>query len=351
MPKPLPDTAAAAPSNASIVDSWVKDGTPAAEPVTTETPADGAGGPAAEAAPPAATEPEKPAAPPVETPDAAPAAIEDFIEAQLGDGSVFKVPRSLRLPSKRGEQTIFEPLETVLGERMMERDYRIKTAEAGAARRQLAVDRARLEERERFVKEQEQVVIDAQKDPEKWETFQAHLEQLRTNPIYRKHFEDAQAKRETEAELAVHREREAQAVIHDGVAQAVAWIDQLAKEPGFEGVDPERVRVRYGELLSAGHARLDPADVRQLFRAEADYLQRSVSPLQAKLDALSAEIQGLKSGKAAEAHNATTAHAVSRAKAPPVATGTPPALAAPGPKGRFGPRDLADRNAEWARQR
>lgn len=377
MPESLHDAVAAvaaegAKSNTQIVDSWVKDGTPAAEPVTTETPTvpaateqprddQGRFAPKSDAAPaavPAGANASPANAVAGEEQPAAPTA-QEFIDALLGDkDEAFKIPKGVRVPLKRGNEIEHVPLETLMTGGMMERDYRIKTAETARQRReyeqgqsQVAAERARLQAREAFVKEQEQLFADAQKDPEKWAAFQAHLDQLQSNPFYRKNFEDALAKRETDAELAVYREREEQELIHDGVSQAVEWIERMSKEPDFQNVDAERVRVRYGELLSSGRARLDPSEVQQLFRQEADYLKSRVTPVQSELEALRAEIQALKSGKAAEAHNATTAHALARAKTPPVAQGQPPAPAGSRPKGQFGPRDLADRNAEWARQR
>lgn len=391
MPEDLQAAAAAVAaelnqSSAERHQAWIKDGTKSAEPETVETPAK----PDADAAAPVV--PEQPrgpdgrflpagsppvtadtptAAPTTATPEsghaaaaggspAAPASADDvqeFIEAQLGD-QPFKLPKGVRLPLKRGDAVEFAPVEELMKGGMLERDYRIKTAETARRnreveeeRRLVAVERARIKAREDWLAEQEALYVEAQKDPEKWEQYQEHQRMLQTNPRYRKTWEDGLRQRETDAELATVHERAESDAIESGTTQALEWIRAAAVDPAFAGVDAERVRARYADLLSSGRAQLDPAEVQYLFQQEADYLQRSVAPVLTKIATLEAEIQALKTGKAAGQHNATTAHAITRAKTPPVATGQPPAPAAPAPGGRFGPRELAERNAAWSRQR
>lgn len=367
--------AALAASNADKVNDWVKDGTKSAEPVTTETPAPPAGQPrdeagkflpkdaASVAAQPSATPTPSlaasaSAAPPA--PGASAQQIQEFIEAQHGEkNEPFKIPKGARIPLKRGETVEYKTIEQLQKEGMLELDYRHKTADTGRLKRELdqrdtdmRAAQARLEAREKFVQEQEAEFVAAQKDPAKMAAFQEHLHQYQNNPRYRQMVDDALAKRETDAELAVYREQEYAQTVQSGVETAANWITQIGAAPEFAGVSQDRVRALYAQALQSGQAQLDPAHVRAIYEHEARYLADSQSPLQKQLAALTAQVERLTASNGAEKHNAGTAHALARAKTPPVATTGAPA--APGKelsKGKFGPRDLAQRNSEWASQR
>lgn len=346
------------PSNREIVSGWVADGTPAAEPVTVETPA------AAEVPPPAAPAdtpaPAADAAPPVAVPPAGatPAQVQEFLDARLGEAP-YQLPKGVLVPLKRGETEEWVAIEDLRKRGMMELDYRHKTEEVARLRREtegtqqrLAGEAARVAAREAWLKEREDEMAAAQKDPEAWAAYQSMQEMYRTNPTFRKTMDDALAKRETDAELAVYRDRDHQAQVMEGTQLAASWITTLHQEPAFQAVDPERVRQVYAQALASGQARLDPADVRAVYEAEARYLAQSMTPLQQQLATLTAEIAAMKAATVAKVGNETTTHAVERAKAPPVAVrGAAPVPSGAPPAGRFGPRDLPDRNAAWAAQR
>lgn len=387
-------------SNQDRQAAWIKDGTPTSPPVTTETPA----APAAPAAPetvqvrhrdgtlgtklpadalpegvrPAFTpKPEGGAAPTSATPTpgqaasatASPAApapgasateIADFIEAQLENGEPFKLPKGLRLPMKRNGQVEYDPLDRVMTERMLERDYRHKTADAARARRELEQQQtalraaeAKLQAREQWLGEREAQMVEAQKDPEKWESYLEMQRRYREDPVFRKLMDDALRVRETDAELGVFRERDHAAVVADATAMAADWIAEIGQDPDFAGVDPERVRAVYAHALTTGQAQLSPDAVRGIYEQEAAYLSRSQSPLQRKLAELTAQVAELTAAKGAERHNAVTTHALTRAATPPVVTGAgrPPAGAPPAPPKRFGINELAERNQQWASER
>jgi len=363
-----------ASQNAEKVQSWIADGTKTAEPVTTETPAvetqsegDQPRGPdgrflskEGESAAPSATP--TPAAQASATPaPAAPtlAEVQEFIEAQLADGSPFKLPKGVRLPLKRGDTTVYDPVEDIQKRGMLELDYRHKTAERAREKREndtlrarLEADQARTEAREQWLAEREAEMVAAQKDPEKWESYLEMQRRYKEDPQFRKVMDDALAKRESDAELAVYREREHTQTVQQGVELANSWIDEVGADPKFAGVNPERVRVRYAQALSAGQASLDPGQVRAIYEDEARYLADSQTPLMKELADLKARLAAVEAGKAAEKHNAATSHALSRAKTPPVAaTGRPPAPATAPKTGRFGIQELAERNQAWASQR
>lgn len=345
--------------------TWIADGTKAAEPVTTETPAAevtpveqprGPDGKFVAAGASSATP--SPAPVPPATPTPAPAtAAQEFIEARLGDSGTFQIPKGVLLPVKRGETIEYEPVDTVLAERMMHRDYSIKTAETAQQRRsveamqaKLQADAARVEARDNWLAEREAEMREAQKDPAKWEAYQQMQALYQTNPQFRKTMDDALAKRETDAEIAVYRDREYQDQVREGTELAAGWITQVGAE--FPQVNPDRVRQLYAQGLAAGQATLDPAHVRAIYQEEARYLTSSAGPLEKQLAALKAEIDALKSATTATTHNATTQHALERAKAPQVATtGAPPVPVQPGPPSRFGMNELVERNQAWAKQR
>ena len=370
-----------ASQNAEKVQSWIADGTKTAEPVTTETPAaapdvegEQARGPDGRFLPkdsPPISATEQTSATQTPAPEgsaaaspAAPAAgasaqeIHEFIEAQLGD-QPYKVPKGVKLPLKRGDTVEYATVEELQKRGMLELDYRHKTAERAREKREndtlrarLEADQARTEAREQWLAEREAEMVAAQKDPEKWESYLEMQRRYKEDPQFRKVMDDALAKRESDAELAVYREREHTQTVQQGVELANSWIDEVGADPKFAGVNPERVRVRYAQALSAGQASLDPGQVRAIYEDEARYLADSQTPLMRELADLKARLAAVEAGKAAEKHNAATSHALSRAKTPPVAaTGRPPAPATAPKTGRFGIQELAERNQAWANQR
>lgn len=369
--------AGSALSNTERVSNWVKDGSAAAAPETVETPAavaeqprdpatgkflakDAEQGTAESSATPTpaaqASATPTPAAPAVPGPGASAAEVQEFIDAMDGE-TPFKIPARLRIPLKRGETVEYETIEDIRKRGMLELDYRHKTAELARQRRddearrtQFAANEARVKARETWLAEREAEMVEAQKDPEKWDAYLEVQRQYRDNPRFRQVMDDALAKRETDAENSVYREREYAAVVSEGVSAAAQWIEQLA--PQFAGVNPERVRVIYAQALTAGQASLDPAEVRAIYEREARYLSESQTPLQTELATLKARLEAMEASTAAEKHNAGTAHALSRAKTPPVAaTGRPPAPAGAPATGRFGPNELIERNQAWSSQR
>lgn len=381
-------------NNAAVTQTWIKDGSAAAEPVTTSTPATPPATPAAEAAAPelvqirnpdgtlgpkvpadmvppgaqiafapksepsSATHSPEASASAAATPPASGASAEDmqdFIEAQL-NGQPFKLPKGIALPMKRGDAVEYEPLELVQRERLKERDYRFKTSEVARTRREaealqahLRAEQAALQARLASQEERERLFLEAQRDPEAHARLQEHYERYRTDPQYKQMVDDALAKRETDARLAVHEQEQETAIRVQATEAARSWIAELATD--FPGVDPNRVRAIYAQALREGQASLDPAEVRAIYEREANYLTTSVGPLQQRIATLEAQIAALSAGKGAEKHNAATDHALARAKAPPAATGRPPAPAAAAPAGRFGVTELPERNSQWANQR
>ena len=345
--------------------SWVKDGTAEVEPVTTETPE------VVEDVVEAKTEVTETieATETVETdkPDEATGTVEEtkteeaeevaqkFIEGKLGE-ETFQLPEGVLVPLERDGKTEYVAIEEVLKRGMMEQDYRHKTAELADSRRAFETsqatashERAKLEAKEKYLAEQENEIKAALSDPESAERFQQHLEMLRTNPMYKKTWEQGLANRETEAERDSLQAEKDDRVVREASTTALGWIESLATE--FEGVDQGRVATVYGQRLSAGQASLDISDVRSIYQAEADYLSRASEPLRDQLATLSAKIDGLTASQAAEEQNETTQHAVKRAKTTPVATGAGAPAKSTTTPGKFGPNELATKTQEWANVR
>ena len=185
--------------------------------------------------------------------------------------------------------------------------------------------------------------------PESAAAYEEHLAQYQKNPMYRKNVDAALSQQETQAELDVLRQAEDDRVVREASTLAAGWLDALASE--FPNVDPSRVRQDYGRALSAGTAQLDPSEARRFFTAEADHVNRTISPLQDQLAALRDTVTALQAGQAAETHNDNTQHAVSRAKTTPVSTGRGAPGTTPKPVTKFGPNELPDRIQDWSNVR
>lgn len=353
-----------------IEQNWIADGTRTAEPVTVETPApEPAAEPPAPAAQPrdeagrfAPRQPEAAAPTATEAAPAAPAAagtaeqIADYIEAMLGE-EPYQLPKGVRLPLKRNGVVEHVPVDEALASAMRGRDYTTKMTELKALRgefeqqqRALAAEQARLRAQAEWLAEQEQNYQNILRNPQAAAAYQEHLDQYQRNPLYRQNVDQALRARELEAQNQAYQQRDEVAAITRGVELANEWIGEVAER--YPTVDPDRVRELYASLLSAGRAGLDVAEVERIFAAEADHFRRNITPLQDALANLRAQVEALTSQTAADAHNKQTAHAVARAGTPRVATGgAPPAPATRPKQERFGISQLAERNAEWSRQR
>ncbi len=339
--------------------TWVKDGTEEAEPVTTETPA----GEAVETTPAVvegvtATADETAGAGEAVVAAAGEAevvaeVVEKFIEGKLGD-EVFQLPEGVQVPLKRGDTTEYVPIEEVLKgthvksevEQLHTEIQRERSA-FGRERAEHTKELAKLEERQKYVEEREQQVKAAFSDPESAAKYEQHLQMMHDNPMYRQAFERDWSNRETAFERDQLLQDRDQQLVTDASQKALSWIETLSAE--FPGVDPGRVASTYGNSLSSGQAVLDISAVRSIYESEAAYLASAREPLETRLDELSARIASITDAKAAEQQNQTTRHAVARAKTVPVATGAgAPAKALTTP-GKFGPNELAERNSAWAK--
>jgi hypothetical protein len=326
--------------------TWIADGTPVDEPVTTETPVEVTE--VAETPPVEASESVA-----VEATETPAEVVQAYIEGRMGE-EPYQLPENVALPLKRGDEVEYVPVAELLKRGMMERDYRIKTDELGTQRRafqtereRFDADRARMDARAKYVEEKEAEIRSALTDPKGAVAFEEHLRQYENNPMYRKHVDTALASRETEAERdALLADRDSH-IVQEASQTAIGWVEELAGE--FPNVDAGRVREQYGQLLQNGRAQLDRREVERLFKTEADYLERASSPLQKQLAELTAKVEALNASKAADQHNETTAHALNRAKTPRVATSSGAPVSTPKPVTKFGPNELHERNSEWVR--
>jgi hypothetical protein len=357
---------------------WIKDGTATSAPETVSTPApetvvedrprdehgrfvSTASAEPVDASTAASATPAAEATPVVEvvTPAVEAAAanagqtVEEFLEGRLGD-QPFQIPKGLLLPWKRGKENGFAPITEVLASDMMERDYRHKTQAAAEQRRQLEAAQARLAAREAAVKAEAEQLRAAMLDPEKLNAYNEHYEQMAKNPIYRKQVEDAQRGREDSAELAIVREQEQLAVQQEAATNLGNYIIDTAAQ--YPGVDPDRVRAIYSRgLISGDIQEITEASIHQVYKQEADYVTKTVSPLQAELTALKAQVAALSGAKAAEAHNANIDKKLVQAKAAPVvaAKGNGTAVGTSNPPTQLKPftsDKMPDAIREWSRR-
>ncbi len=342
---------------------WIQDGTVEAEPETVETPAAEV---SAEPTDTIVTEaPETPepvsVAEVVEVDEVTTEAVETvevetvqkFIDAKLGD-EIFQIPEGVLLPQKRGDEIEYVPIGDVQSDGMKGNDYRVKTTELAQGRRALergqedvARLEARMDARSKYLDERDKEMKDALTNPESAAAYQEHLEQYRTNPMYRKNVDAGLSHREVEADRDELQAREDQRVVTEASNTVFGWIDDLAKE--YEGVDAERVRTEYSRQLKDGTASLDIKAVRSIYEAEKDHVDKTVSPLRDELAGIKAQLESLQASKAADQHNETTAHAVTRAKTTPVATGSGAPAKGYVPPGKFSPNELSEQNDAWSR--
>lgn len=343
---------------AKTAAEWIADGTVDTAPVTEVTPAVADQAPAVDPAPAAVVAP-APAPEPAATPAAAeaPAApVQEFIEAQL-DGKPFQLPKGVMIPQKRGDTVEYEPLTEVQARGMFERDYRLKTAEVAAQRREFELEQARAAAR---VKAQEDFLAARIKQlntiptsPEEQARQLALAELSKDDPFFQKLFEDAQqghvlsAEREVEQQQA---EAERQVAIVNLIERD---IDRFSTE--FH-VDPNRLRDRYSAELTAGRAELHPDYLKAIAQQEAQYRQSiadsAVAPLQSKLDEVLAKVAAFEAAQAAQSHNASTSAAIARATNPVGAP--PPAVGAPVPtpaSSKITGATIGERSSSWAAQR
>lgn len=343
---------------------WIKDGTPSEVPVTTETPAVETA--SVEASPvvdttatvdtPATVAAEATAAATAAgaSPDAAAAAgaqaAQDFIEGRLGD-QPFQIPKGVQLPWKRGNETGFAPIEELQLGGMRERDYRIKTSELAAQRRELEVQArvqaARAAAIEEAHRENEERVRQAYASPEEQAKHEAFLTQYRHDPYFKQQVDAALEGRVLRAEQAARAEYESEVQTADIARQVASAIEDIGQK--YPDVDPSFIRQQYSEALVNDRLPLSAAAIESLYQAEAQRVARYREPLTGQLDALRAEIAQLKSRDAAEAHNTTTRQALRRAANPVAAPvgGTPPAPVAPATN--LSGRTMQERSREWSR--
>jgi len=367
------------------VDEWIKDGTTDTTPVTTATPdaantdavtdpvaptTDGlardehgrftstasasdvtasplaAGAPAsAEAATPAVAVLAEVATPIV--------TVEEFLEARRGD-QPYQFPKDVALPWKRGNESGYTPVEEILKGYMMEKDYRIKTQATAEERRQVAVERARVMAEKAAIDGEREQLRAAMIDPEKLEQYQQHYEMMRTNPLYKKNVEDALDKRVTQAELDVIRNEERDAGLQEAATNLTSFIRDTASQ--YQGVDPERVIATYRRGLISGEIpEITEQSVHQIFKAEAEYTGKILSPIQSEMAELKAQIATLTGAKAVEAHNAKTDTALAKTKAAPVlgALGNGTAVGTSNPPTQFKPftsDTYSDKVREWSKR-
>ncbi len=330
-------------------NSWVADGTPEVEPVTTKTPA------IEEADVTLATEQ---IAPETDESQESVSVVEDevkYIEAKVGE-EAFQLPEGVMVPQVRNGETEYVSIQDVIARGQRGNDYRIKTTELGQMRSTLDQERndftvatARLEARSASLQAKEDQLRENMTDPTKAAAFQEHLQQYQDNPTYRENVDRALKSEDVEAELQALQHAETVRQNKAGVDFVLSTIEELAAE--YPGVSPARVQTVYAADLRAENTQLSREAIEGVFKAENEYLETSNSPLREQLAEITRQMAVLQEANDADQHNDKTNHAVERAKSPPVSTGR----SAPAPtattQSKFSPNVLQEKMAEWTRVR
>jgi hypothetical protein len=249
-----------------------------------------------------------------------PQPVKDALEAFL-DGKPYPVPKNLMFKLQSGTTVREATLDQLRREGLLYTDYQQKTQALARERRehqqqvaQWTARDAALKEREKWFEEQRNEMIAAQKDPKKWEEYQ-EIQRLRTaNPSFDKLFQDAMKAREDGAQRGVMEQALQNQQIEEGVDQARGWIRELASQ--YPGVDPERVRLLTAYAWTNQTLPYGPEAIKQIFEGEATYLKSAASPVETQVAELKATIDAMKAEQEAAKHNAGTARALERAKAP-----------------------------------
>jgi antirestriction protein len=325
---------------------WVRDGSVSETPVTASTPAiETVETPAPVETPIVAAEV------PVETP-ATPAAVEqavqDFIDAQL-DGKPFQLPRNAAVPLKRGEEVEYVPIAELQKRGMLEKDYRAKTADLAAQRRQMEVQErvnaARIAAMETWQKEQQEFAAKAYQSPEDQARYESFIEQYRGNPAFKQMVDDAAAARVMQAERAAIDEVQGEDALKAEVQELYTAIQRTAEK--FPGVDADQVRVAYARDLQTGATHVGVDAIESYFQREAEKRQSILGPVNTELDALKRQIATLSQQLQAQQHNEKTQLQIARATSPVAAPAggqaRDPKPAATQLKGRT----LSERSREW----
>lgn len=306
------------------------------------------------------------------------AARQQTITAML-NGKTHELDPNLLIPMQRGRETVHFPLKEVIRFSMNHRDYT-----AGKQRNETrAQELARLEReyqiRERqFQTRQQQMEEEAERfrramegdDPDEQARVLRHRELMRTDPEYKRMYEDSLAKRELDAQ----RELESELGLYEETQQLAAEVGDFIAQYGarhFPEVDPEAIRIAYGEALQSGAMRwpapelsaaerdevlrtLVPQQVRQLFEQEMGRVSSVRQPLEAQIKDLQQQLAALSAAQGASRHNARTNAAVSRSRAAagvPVASGSPPAPGRKKAPEPFTSGQLEDKKRDWINQR
>lgn len=341
-------------ANNDVVNAWVKDGTPASEPVTVETPATDPT-PVTPAVPetPPSVAPVPTPEPVIPAPDTPAVTMAQFIEARRGD-EPFQLPEDVLVPLKRNGKIEYTPITQVMTEGMLERDYRLKTADLAAQRLTDEDARAKIKSEQEWLEQERQRLEHAGQDQTAFDDFQEHLRMMRESPRYRQMYQDQRDKRQTDARLEVYEGNAQSEAVQRGVQTVRTMIEDTATR--YPGINAERIRQQYGDYLKTADPQQTSltreaiqAHLDGLFQREAAYVAQVKEPMGAELAAIKQELAALTATM--QGTNKQTTHAVQRGKAPNTApvNGNPPGPTTRQPPTPFPIRDLAKRNAAWAR--
>lgn len=274
---------------------------------------------------------------------------------KLEDGTELRVPSSAKMAVTRKGETEYLPASEVRKGGMLEKDYRIKTAElarlrgeADRERREFVANQRRLKARENALDILDKEIKGAQGDPEKLEKLLKRQEYLQNDPELAEQLKELDEGRNAKLELEIQQEQAALDAAQEAAKQAVGWVDELSRDERFAGiVDTRSVIDEYSRQLQEEKAQFSREAIEQLFIAKAEPIQRAVD---ARMGNVNSELEKMKKELDALRNNKQTEHALNRAGAPNIAPsrGKPPTPSS-APKGeRFGIDKLQDKTADWA---
>ena len=270
-------------------------------------------------------------------------AIEE-IEALLGDQPT-KLRADLRFKVGKDGQEV--ALKELLKSPLLMRDYTRKTQQIAEQRREMERRDVEVQARAKLLASNRERLMQAYaQGGDALAREMRHQELMETDPDYRQRFEESEefrvAQEVSAYEQTVATQEQARTVA-DNIRGYIAQACQQHPE-----LDPADIEAQYRAALTSGDARLHADDVDAIIARERQRLSRVTAPVSQELAALKAELAALKAERQVQQHNAATAAAMDKTKAPAVGKPAAGGVPVPAPIKPFNPD--TDDPIEWKRR-
>lgn len=329
------------------------------------SPTGGAPAPAAESDPTRAAPQSGAGAAPVAATPAEIEALDALLDAE--GKQKLSIPLTARIPWKQNGQEGFSTLKEIQEAHLFHRDYTQRSQSLAQARKEFERQQrdaelrvAELDAREKIIQEQLERYKTAMADPEAAAKMAADQDRMRSDPEFKRLYDDAMAKRmadaRTERETGLAQFEESQTIADD----AADYITRSAAQ--YPGVDPNEVRQYFADALQSGRMDIGPGPdqfnartVDRVFGEHASRLKsledRFTAPLRTKLDEVTKRLEAMEAAKRnGDVVAGLRATGTPTNGAPPLPTSAAPPAGSRLPEPAPG-ETITDRTRLWARRR